>query len=515
MNHSNRLIKNILSNYAGVLIPSAILLFLTPFMIKKLGVAAYGIWIVANSLKSYFQVMELGIRTSVIKFISQYHAADEKKKIEELLSTSFYVFLLIGIISLFALKIIANFSPDIFKIPPDFSQTIKTIIGIFGINVAIVFLNRILEGALVGLQRYDLISLLNILSEALNAVLTVLLLLSGFGIISLALLSLFVSVSVFFIQLTILKAYYGFGIKLSRFRWQTIKSILDFSFFSFILEIASKVTAKMDSLIIGIFMPVAAITNYIIGVKLASIAEKLTDPMVDIFFPFSSELSANRDREGLQRLLIEGTRSSALIAFPLVAFLFLSDRAAVALWVGKEYHKSVIILDIFLMISVFTTLEATASRILLGIGKLRFTAAVSIISTLVNLFLSLILIKSLGLKGVALGTLIPLSISSLFLVIPYTCAMINLSVKELIKRSLIPPLIPIVPVFFFLIFLNNLLGLEGINKLFVNAAVIFPFYFIIFFKFCLSGEERGFYADMLRDFLKGKRIFRFFSGEGF
>src|SRR3990167_3725516 len=100
MNHSNRLIKNILSNYAGVLIPSAILLFLTPFMIKKLVVAAYGIWIVANSLKSYFQVMELGIRTSVIKFISQYHAADEKKKIEELLSTSFYVFLLIGIISL-------------------------------------------------------------------------------------------------------------------------------------------------------------------------------------------------------------------------------------------------------------------------------------------------------------------------------------------------------------------------------------------------------------------------------
>jgi len=509
---SNRLIKNILSNYAGVLIPSAILLFLTPFMIKKLGPTSYGIWIVATALKSYFQIMELGIRTSVIKFTSEYHAREEKKKIEELFSTSFFVFLILGIISLIALKIIAGFAPSIFKIPFGFFETAKTLITIFGLNIAVIFLNRILEGALVGFQQYNLVSLINILSETLNAILTVLLLLSGFGLISLSILSLSLSFSIFFAQALILKKYYTLKIKITKFKWQAIRSIVDFSFFSFTIEVAAKVSAKMDSLIIGIFMPMTAITEYIIGVKLASITEKLTEPMVDIFFPFSSELSANRDEKGLHRLLIEGTRISAIISFPLIAFLFLSDEAVINLWVGKEYHSSVIILNLFLLISAVSILEATASRILFGIGKLRFNAAVSICSTLMNLILSLILIKPLGLRGVALGTLIPLTIANLFLIIPYTCSMINLAIKELILRSLIFPLIPIIPIFLFLFNLNKFLDLNSLSKLLLNGLIIFPFYFILFFKFCLSQEEKDFYVEKLRGFLKGKSVFSFFSG---
>ena len=511
MNHSDKLIKNILSNYAGVLIPAAVFLLLTPFMIKTLGPTAYGIWIIANTLRSYFQIMEFGIRTSVIKFVSEYHAKGEKRKIEELFTTSFFAFLIIGIISLIILKVIADFAPNIFKIPSSYFETLKTLISIFGLNIAVIFLNRIFEGTLAGFQRYDLVNLLNIISETLNAVLTALLLLLGYGLISLSILSVLLSVSVFFIQTFVLKKYYNLGIKISRFNWQAIINIADFSFFSFAIEVAAKVSAKMDSLIIGIFMPVAAVTEYIIGVKLASITEKLTDPMVDIFFPFASELSINNDKSGLHRLLIEGTKISALISFPLTGFLFLSGEAAINLWIGKGYESSVSILNLFLLISAVSALEATSSRILLGIGKLKFNATVSVCSTFLNLILSLILIKPLGLKGVALGTLIPLTIANLFLIIPYTCAKVNLPVKELIRSSLIPPLIPIIPAFPLIYFLNHFLEIDGLIKLFLDAAILFPFYFILFFKFCLSGDEKVFYMGKVKAFLKGERVFSFFS----
>ena len=511
MNHSDKLIKNILSNYAGVLIPAAVFLLLTPFMIKTLGPTAYGIWIIANTLRSYFQIMEFGIRTSVIKFVSEYHAKGEKRKIEELFTTSFFAFLIIGIISLIILKVIADFAPNIFKIPFSYFETLKTLISIFGLNIAVIFLNRIFEGTLAGFQRYDLVNLLNIISETLNAVLTVLLLLLGYGLISLSILSVLLSVSVFFIQTFVLKKYYSLGIKISRFSWQAIINIADFSFFSFAIEVAAKVSAKMDSLIIGIFMPVAAVTEYIIGVKLASITEKLTDPMVDIFFPYASELSINNDKSGLHRLLIEGTKISALISFPLTGFLFLSGEAAINLWIGKGYQSSVAILNLFLLISAVSILEATSSRILLGIGKIRFNALVSIFSALSNLALSLILIKPLGLKGVAIGTLIPLAIVNLFLLIPYACAKINLPIRELISRSLVPPIIPIIPVFSFLFFLNHFLKLNDFHKLLLNTVILFPSYFILFFTFCLSRDEKIFYGNRIKAFLKGERIFSFFS----
>jgi O-antigen/teichoic acid export membrane protein len=63
-----------------------------------------------------------------------------------------------------------------------------------------------------------------------------------------------------------------------------------------------------------------------------------------------------------------------------------------------------------------------------------------------NVALSAALVTSFGLVGVAVGTLIPIAISSIFLTFPVACRRVELSVWQAARRAVWPALWPAVAV---------------------------------------------------------------------
>ena len=96
------------------------------------------------------------------------------------------------------------------------------------------------------------------------------------------------------------------------------------------------------------------------------------------------------------------------------------------------------ILHIFLGVVFMAVFDATASRVLLGTGQVKFDAAISLGSAILNLTLSLVLVWQLGIIGVALGTLIPATICNLFVSVPYTCRLCGLPVHRLYIAVFVP-----------------------------------------------------------------------------
>ena len=60
-----------------------------------------------------------------------------------------------------------------------------------------------------------------------------------------------------------------------------------------------------------------------------------------------------------------------------------------------------------------------------------------------NLILSVILIQSLGLVGVALGTAIPILIAELGIILPYAMKKLNISAGQLLRTAIGPTLAPL------------------------------------------------------------------------
>jgi len=116
----------------------------------------------------------------------------------------------------------------------------------------------------------------------------------------------------------------------------------------------------------------------------------------------------------LQRLFLVGTRLSLATVVPIAAVLILMAGPLIRAWVGPGFDGSVIVVQLLASIVVVRVGTATASTLLKGAGRHRLVAVVNVVTAIVNVSLSIALVKPLGLAGVAIGTLVPVSAAAIF-----------------------------------------------------------------------------------------------------
>ncbi len=61
-------------------------LFLAPFVVHRLGNVAYGVWVLAISSVGYLNLLDLGMRSSVIRFVSKGNTTQDHEGASEALS---------------------------------------------------------------------------------------------------------------------------------------------------------------------------------------------------------------------------------------------------------------------------------------------------------------------------------------------------------------------------------------------------------------------------------------------
>ena len=73
-----QIVRNLFSNWAGLLINIVVSFFLAPFVVHKLGNTYYGIWAVVGQFTGYLYLLDFGIRESIIRYASRHRALEER-----------------------------------------------------------------------------------------------------------------------------------------------------------------------------------------------------------------------------------------------------------------------------------------------------------------------------------------------------------------------------------------------------------------------------------------------------
>ena len=55
--------------------------FFRPSFVHHLGDAAFGIWVLIFAVTGYYGLFDLGIRSSIIRYVSKYTATDDRTKL--------------------------------------------------------------------------------------------------------------------------------------------------------------------------------------------------------------------------------------------------------------------------------------------------------------------------------------------------------------------------------------------------------------------------------------------------
>jgi O-antigen/teichoic acid export membrane protein len=66
--------------------------FMSPFVVYRLGNTEYGIWTLVLQLTGYMGVVDVGLRSALIRFISRFHSQKDDDSLNALFSTTMIVY---------------------------------------------------------------------------------------------------------------------------------------------------------------------------------------------------------------------------------------------------------------------------------------------------------------------------------------------------------------------------------------------------------------------------------------
>jgi O-antigen/teichoic acid export membrane protein len=435
--------QNLTARYLGIIVDGAIGIVMLPFNVSHLGTSAYGLWALTTSVTWFFGVLDLGYGGALVKFIAQYRAWRDRSALNEILSTIGTMFAGIGALCFVVTLVIAWRIDSLFNIAPEQVSTARYVLLITGGHLSVRFACSIFGAVVYGFNESYRNDAVSIGTSVVIAVVNLGVLLSGHGLVPLVAATTAVrALSLVAFAWNAYQVYPGLHVRPSLFRRGRLKEVTGFSVYMLVLDWSAKLNYSADALVIGAFLNTAAIAVWTIGQRLAQIAQQITNQLNDTLFPAVVDSDAARHHQRLQLILVQGIKLSLALAAPLCVGLIMLADSLVRVWVGHQFAESVVPLQIMLLVVLVRASTSSATLILKGAGQHKLLAVTNASTAIVNVALSIALIHPLGLDGVAIGTLIPVTVSSMFVLYPAACRRVGIPVHRSVMEAMWPALWP-------------------------------------------------------------------------
>jgi len=436
-----QIFRNVGSSWFALGVNVLVGIFLSPYILHRLGDTAFGLWILIFSLTGYYGLFDLGIRSSIVRYVARFAATREQEELDRLVSTALASYSCIGMLTMLITLVVAWFVTAIFKIPLEFLTTARWLLLIVGAAVSLGFPFAVFSGILEGLQRFYLLNFTSISATLLRALLIVVALRDGRGLLTVALITVCIPLLGGLINAAAVFRLIPLRLGIRSVRRSTLRQIASYSGTTFVIIVAGRLRFKTDALVIGTFLSAAAVTYFTIGARLVDYATEVVQSMAQIFVPMSSQSDAVGDLGRLRQIFVAGNRMCALVIFPITAILIVLGKSVIEAWMGARYvAASYPILLILLIPSTLMIMQAASSRVLFGMGKHQMLAKVTLAEGIANLVLSILLVRKYGIVGDALGTAIPLSCTVLFFLPIHLCRLLKLRLLSYLRHSFLLPL---------------------------------------------------------------------------
>jgi O-antigen/teichoic acid export membrane protein len=414
--------------------------------LHRLGDTAFGIWVLVFSITGYYGLFDLGIGSSIVRYVSKFTATGEREELAKLINTSLFTYSCIGVVAMLVTLVMASEVDRMFHVPPDFRSTARWLLLMVGASVAIGFPAGIFGGFLEGLQSFYILNWTNVVSNLLRAALIVVALRHGYGLLTVALITislpLLASIARGFFTLRICPVPFGFKY-VDR---ATFRQIANYSGVTFMIMIAGQLKFRTDEIVIGTFMSLAAITYFNVGARIVDYAGMVVRALSQIFVPMSSQSDARGDTGRQRKIFFVGNRVCAFTIFPICVILLILGKSVIEVWVGKKYvAASYPVLVIMILCTTLWWAQGASGRILFGMSKHGTWAIVTMVEGVSNLILSIILVRPYGIIGDALGTAIPLTCSMLFFMPQHLCKKLDVRLRTFVRESYTLPFLLCVP----------------------------------------------------------------------
>jgi len=408
------LVRNAASNWMGYVVQAVVAFFLTPFVLHSLGDARYGIWALVIGLTGYYGLLDLGFRSGITQYMTRHLAAGDFARLNRTASTAFVALAVCGA-AVFCLALVVSFlAPIVFTIPPEAVREARWAVVVIGGSMAFQFVCFPFSAVFTATQRYDITSAIGVSTRLLGAAATFAALKLGYGLVGLSVVNAAADLLGYSIRWRVAyRLIPELSISFRLANWQSFWPMTSYGIWALLINGAYQLKSQTSVLVIGLFMPIAAIAPFALVAGLMGYFDRLFVPIAMVFYPAATQLDARNEVEPLRTMYCMGSRVLLMLSITagIIGAFWATD--FFRLWVGSEYVEHSRYSSVALLFWILVPGAALAAGQLIGnqifyatrnqrqIGLLLATEAV------IGLTMSVCLISSLGLMGVAIAATVP------------------------------------------------------------------------------------------------------------
>lgn len=485
-------------------------LLFTPFLLRTLGRSEYGIYQLIMSVTAYLALLDLGVGSSVIRYMAKYRADNDKMSQRKFLgvTTIYYLFISVAVILLGL--VLRHFLPLFFKKGLTSEEIVlaRKLFSVTMLTTAVSLGTSGFSNAVIAYERFSVSKGTPIVLTIVKIFASVIALKLGFSsfgvvVVNLVITILTRAVYVVFVLFKLKIIPMFTGIKMT-----FVKEIISYSLFILLQLVASNINALSDQVLLASFASGASviIAIYGVGAQVLQYFKTIGSHFTSVLMP------------GLVRLVQSGANSKdyekemiriSRIIFMALAFVWTTfavfGKDFILLWAGEDYSQAYYVALVLMFPTTFSYAEGVGYQILQAMAKHKLPAIVQVVSALLNIVLTIFLIKWKPLVGAVIGSFIALFVCEL--------VVMNLMYKKQIGISLLNyfsgmlkgtlPCLLISALVGYLVSTLNLISLGWIGFV-VNCGVMTVVYGVCMLLFGMNNYEKQLLFKPLKKVLKIK-----------
>jgi len=491
---------NLISNFTFFLVNVFIGLFLVPFFISTLGIAAYGIIPLATTLNSYIGLFTESFNTAVSRYLTVDLRREDYTSANKTFNSAFFtisgiVLILVPIVALFSF-----FTPAIFNVPS--GQEIEVICLFLGVTGA--FLVRSWSGnftvSLYAYNRLDIINYINIV----NAIMQIVIILFGFSVFGPSLTIVGGAYLIAGISVTIIAFFLSrrvnpnLQININDFDYARLHNICETGWWVIVNNIGALLFLSTSLILVNIFFGAAATGEYAIALQWVVLLYAIAGTLSGVLTPIVLTYYAKEQTETLIKVSKSAVKLMGLFMALPIGLICGFSPMLLTIWVGQEYSLLAPLIVILTGNLAINLAVLPLFSINIAFNRVKIPGIVTLIMGIGNVLLAIILslYTGWGYYGVAIAGAIVLTSKNAIFTPWYATRVLQVS-KKTFFRAMLPGVIATTIIAICASIILFVFNVACISSLIIAGGILIIVYMTVLWSIGLNPFERGLFSSSL------------------
>ncbi len=333
--------RNIVWNLAAFVWLSLLIVLVTPFMVRRMGLDVFGLWAIITASNAYLSSMDFGLGNALIRFLAAENERGDRRALENLLRSGTSLQAILGAAAGTVLWFLADpLARRWLQVPPALVGETVVSIRISSLAVLFGFLGLSYAAVPSALHRFDLLSLRSILLLTVQYLLVVLVLYLGGGLEQVVIVYVAGTAGILLYlglvsrrllpRVNILPGWHG----------ESVRTLLRFGRMKFPAQLAVNLIQQLDRIVVGVLLPVAQVSFYAVPVRVSVRVGQVAETIASPIYPAVAAHMVGERSGDLDRQYRYGVRMVAVAAGGAVAVLGGLAEPLLRVWMGPDFAQA-------------------------------------------------------------------------------------------------------------------------------------------------------------------------------